>query len=94
MGSHLYANHRKGLCAVGGGLVGLEMTMGRVERKPDPQQNQFGCKIKPTPGSTGEFLNPNPNSTGFGCPSGLYMGQPITPESHKSDSSPNTTTPD
>jgi hypothetical protein len=72
----------------------LGRATGRVERKPDPQQNRFGCKIKPTPGSTGEFSNPNPNPTGFRCLSGLYMGRPITPESHKSDSRPNTTTPD
>jgi hypothetical protein len=76
------------------GLKVNRMAMGRVERKPDPQQNWFGCKIKSTPGLTGEFLNPNPNLTGFGCLSGLYMGQLITPESHKSDFRPNTTTPD
>jgi hypothetical protein len=77
MGSHLYVNHRKGFCTAGGALVGLEMTMGQIERKPDTQQNQFGCKIKPTPGSTGEFLNPNPNSTGFGCPSVCIWANPL-----------------
>jgi hypothetical protein len=50
----------------------------RVERKPDPQQNQIGCKIKLTPRPTDDFLNLNPNPMGFGWPSGLYMGKHFT----------------
>jgi hypothetical protein len=51
-------------------LVALGMTMGRVDRKPDPQKNKVRLNLTHEPAPAGENWNLNQNPSGFGSGSG------------------------